>query len=156
MVQRLIILLFVLLTTLSSCNSENECDHYLLDKELKISESYNEELLFCIAYRDFLTDGGYQDMFVLKIDKSKISNYLEENSLYKKYTKDKLQTANNPYFLIDDLYNEAGSSKKREEYREIIAKITPKDSYYYSLKKENYYVESLIDENGYIVLSVGR
>lgn len=155
MAKRLIIL-FISLIILSNCNNENECDYFHIDQELKIDESYDKELLFCIAYRDFLTDGRPQDMFLLKIDKSRISNYLKENSLYKKYTKDKSETANNPYFLVDDLYNEAGSSKKKVEYREVIAKINPKNSYYFSLKKENYYVESLIDENGYIVLSVGK
>jgi len=156
MVKRLIILFIIPLIILSSCNSENECDYYLIDQELQIDESYNKELLFCIAYRDFLTDGGYQDMFVLKIDKRYISDYLKENSLYEKYTEDELQSASNPYSLINSLYNEAASSKKEEKYRDIISKITAKNSFYFSSQKENYYVESLIDENGYIVLSVGR
>lgn len=138
------------------CNSENECDYYLLEQELKIDESYNKELLFCTAYRDFLTDGGAQDMFVLKIDKRNISNYLKENSLYEKYTGDKLENANNPYFLINSLYNEAGSSNNEKKYRDIISKITAKNSFYFSSQKENRYVESLIDENGYIVLRIGR
>lgn len=138
------------------CNSENECDYYLLEQELKIDESYTKELLFCTAYRDFLTDGGAQDMFVLKIDKHNISNYLKENSLYKKYTGDKLENANNPYFLINSLYNETGSSSNEKKYRGIISKITAKNSFYFSFQKEDHCVESLIDENGYIVLSIGR
>lgn len=155
MVKRLIIL-FIPLIILYSCNSENECDYYLIEQELKIDESYNKELLFCIAYRDFLTDGGTQDMFVLKIDKRYINDYLKENPLYEKYTKDELQSANNPYSLINRLYNEAASSKKKEKYRDIISKITAKNSFYFSFRKENRYIESLIDENGYIVLKVGR
>lgn len=141
---------------LCNCNSENECDYFLIDQELKIAESYNKELFFCIAYRDFLTDGQPQDMFVLKIDKLDIGNYLKDNVLYKQHSNSNTNGVISPFSLIDKLYNEAGSSKKKNEYREIIDKINPKNSYYYFYEKENYYVESLIDENGYIVLSVGR
>ena len=62
-----LIILFISLIILSNCNSENECDYYLINQELKIDESINKELLFCSAYRDFLTDGKPQDIFVLKI-----------------------------------------------------------------------------------------
>ena len=139
---------------LYGCNSENECEYYLLEQELNIEENYNSDLLFCIAYRDFLTDGKPKDMFVLKIDKSSVNDYLRENTNYKKYTKNKYQEVFNPYSLINDLYNEVHSSKKVEEYRGIISKITPKNSFYLNLEKENYYVESLIDKNGYIILSI--
>jgi hypothetical protein len=155
MVQRLIIY-FISLIVLSGCNSESECDYFLIDQELKIDKDFYKEVLFCVAYRDFLTDGKPQDMFVLKIDKQNISNYLKDNSLYKEYKEDKFKTSSNPYLLVDDLNNEAGSSKNKKEYREIIDKINPKNSYYYLYEKENYYVESVVDENGYIILSIGR
>ena len=61
-----------------------------------------------------------------------------------------------PFSLIEGLYNEVSSSKNKEEYREIISKINPENSFYFYSEKENYYVESLIDGNGYIVLSIGR
>jgi len=155
MVKRLIIL-FISLIILSNCNSENNCDNFLIDQELKINESYNKELLFCIAYRDFLTDGEPQDMFVLKIKDKFLGGYLKENVLYQQYSNSNTNEVLSPFSLIDRLNNEVGSSKKKEEYREIIDKISPKNSYYYFYERENYSVESLIDENGYIVLSIGR
>ncbi|MEP3208645.1 MAG: hypothetical protein ABJN95_05625 [Maribacter sp.] len=155
MVKRLIGL-FISVIFLSSCNSENNCDYFLIDQELKIDESYNRELLFCVAYRDFLTDGEPQDIFVIKIKNKFFGDYIKDNALYKQYSNKNTDEVLSPFSLIERLNNEVGSSKKKEEYRDIIDKINPENSYYYFNEKENYYVESLIDENGYIVLFVGR
>ena len=151
-----LIILFISLIVLSSCNSENECDYYLINQELKIDESLNSELLFCIAYRDFLTDGEPQDIFVLKIKNEFLRDYIKDNTLYKEYSNNNSNKVLSPFSLIDQLYNEVASSKKEEEYREIISKIKPENSFYFYSEKEDYYVESLIDVNGYIVLSIGR
>ena len=151
-----LILLFISLLILSNCNSENECDNYLINQELKIDESINQELLFCIAYRDFLTDGVPQDIFVLKIKNEFIGDYLKDNKLYKKFSNNNSNKVLSPFSLIEELYNEVSSSKNKEEYREIISKINPENSFYFYSKKENYSVESLIDGNGYIILSIGR
>jgi hypothetical protein len=155
MYKKLIILVIVLIILLNY-NSENECDYYLINQELQIDKSINQELLFCNAYRDFLTDGGSQDMFVLKIKNQFLRDYLKDNELYKQYSNTNTNEVLSPFSLLHSLYSEVGSSKKKEIYREIIAKIKPENSYYFYSKKENYSVESLIDENGYIVLSIGR
>ena len=155
MVKRIIIV-FVAFIIFSNCNSENQCDFYLINQELNIEENINQELLFCIAYRDFLTDGKPQDIFVLKIKKEYLKDYLEDNQIYKSHSNNNINGVLKAFSLIDQLHIEVGSSKKKDEYRKIISKIKPENSFYFYSKKEDYYVESLIDINGYIVLSVAR